>query len=50
MTLVTQTAQVRQILTEHRVIAVVGFHHQLPATRTDRRARGLHQNRCHTPV
>ncbi len=27
MTLVTQTAQVRQILTEHRVIAVVGFHH-----------------------
>ncbi|WP_119673754.1 CoA-binding protein [Deinococcus sp. RM] len=27
MTLVTQTAQVRQILTDHRVIAVVGFHH-----------------------
>jgi len=27
VTLVTQTAQVRQILTEHRVIAVVGFHH-----------------------
>ncbi|AWT35063.1 CoA-binding protein [Deinococcus arenae] len=27
MTLVTQTSQVRQILTEHRVIAVVGFHH-----------------------
>ncbi|GGN33508.1 CoA-binding protein [Deinococcus daejeonensis] len=27
MTLVTQTAQVRQILTEHKVIAVVGFHH-----------------------
>jgi predicted CoA-binding protein len=27
VTLVTQTAQVRQILTEHKVIAVVGFHH-----------------------
>ncbi|NTX99852.1 CoA-binding protein [Deinococcus sp. JMULE3] len=27
MTLVTQTAQVRQILTDHKVIAVVGFHH-----------------------
>jgi predicted CoA-binding protein len=27
MTLVTQTAQVRQILTDHTVIAVVGFHH-----------------------
>ncbi|MHA0040404.1 CoA-binding protein [Deinococcus sp. PEB2-63] len=27
MTLVTGAAQVRQILTEHRVIAVVGFHH-----------------------
>ena len=27
MTMVTQTAQVRQILTEHKVIAVVGFHH-----------------------
>nr|WP_254632631.1 CoA-binding protein [Deinococcus sp. GbtcB9] len=25
--MVTQTAQVRQILTEHKVIAVVGFHH-----------------------
>lgn len=27
MTLVTGAAQVRQILTEHKVIAVVGFHH-----------------------
>lgn len=27
MTLVTGAAQVRQILTDHRVIAVVGFHH-----------------------